>query len=52
MDGADAIRYILENNIDGDIVECGVESGTFEYIWITELMKNNTTRDIYLYDTF
>jgi len=52
MDGADAIHYILKNNIEGDIVECGVEKGTFEYIWITELMKNNETRDIYMYDTF
>ena len=52
MDGADAITYILQNNIEGDIIECGVDSGTFEYIWITELMKHNTVRDIYLYDTF
>jgi hypothetical protein len=52
MDGADAINYILKNNIDGVIVECGVESGNFEHIWINELMKNNSVRDIYLYDTF
>ena len=52
MDGVDAITYILENNIDGAIVECGVESGNFEYIWINELMKHNVVRDIYLYDTF
>jgi len=52
MDGADAITYILQNNIEGVIVECGVESGNFEHIWINELMKNNTVRDIYLYDTF
>jgi hypothetical protein len=52
MDGADAIKYILENNIEGVIIECGVESGNFEHIWINELMKNNVVRDIYLYDTF
>lgn len=52
MDGADAIHYILENNVEGAIVECGVDSGNFEHIWITELMKKNTERDIYLYDTF
>jgi len=52
MDGADAIQYILKNNIDGVIVECGVASGDFEYIWINELMKHTTVRDIYLYDTF
>lgn len=52
MDGAEAIKYILINNIEGAIVECGVESGNFQHIWINELMKNNTARDIYLYDTF
>jgi hypothetical protein len=34
MDGVDAIKYILTNNIEGDIVECGVYEGKFEYIWI------------------
>lgn len=52
MDGSDAINYILKNNIEGAIVECGVDSGHFEYIWINELMKNNVVRDIFLYDTF
>ena len=52
MDGADAINYILQNNIDGCIIECGVDSAYFEMIWINELMKNNAVRDIYLYDTF
>jgi hypothetical protein len=52
MDGADAINYILQNNIEGVIVECGVDSGYFEHIWINELLKNNAVRDIFLYDTF
>jgi len=52
MDGADAVNYILQNNIEGCIIECGVESGNFEHIWINELMKNNSIRDIYLFDTF
>jgi hypothetical protein len=52
MDGSDAINYILNNNIEGVIVECGVASGDFEYIWIKELIKNNVARDIYLFDTF
>jgi hypothetical protein len=34
MDGADAINYILQNNIEGVIIECGVENGNFEHIWI------------------
>jgi len=52
MDGAAAVDYILKHNIEGVIIECGVESGHFECIWIHELMKNNTLRDIYMYDTF
>jgi hypothetical protein len=52
MDGADAVNYILQNNIEGCIIECGVDSGDFEHIWINELMKNNAVRDIYLFDTF
>jgi O-methyltransferase len=52
MDGADAVKYILNNNIEGDIVECGVDNGNFEYIWINELLQQNQVRDIYLYDTF
>jgi len=52
MDGEDAIYYILRNNIEGAIVECGVGNGNFEYVWIRTLMKNNAVRDIYMYDTF
>jgi hypothetical protein len=52
MDGADAVDYILRNNIEGVLVECGVDTGHFEHIWINELMRNKTVRDIYLYDTF
>ena len=42
----------MNNNIEGVLVECGVDTGMFEEIWINELIKNNTVRDIYLYDTF
>jgi len=52
MDGTDAIEYILKNNVEGDIVECGVYQGEFEYMWIKELIKHNAVRDIYMYDTF
>jgi hypothetical protein len=52
MDGVNAINYILYNNIEGDIVECGVYKGEFEYIWIKQLQHRNTVRDIYLYYTF
>ena len=52
MDGKDAVRYILKNNIDGVLVECGVEKGKQQLQWIDILMTNNQFRDIYLYDTF
>jgi hypothetical protein len=52
MDRADAVNYILQNNIEGCIIERGVDSDIFEHIWINELMKNNSVRDIYLYDTY
>jgi hypothetical protein len=52
IDGEGTIKYILNNNIEGVLVECGVDAGLFEEIWINELIKNNTVRDIYLYDTF
>ena len=52
MDGESAVRYILENNIDGCIVECGVDAGDFEYRWIKELQAAGQERDIYMYDTF
>lgn len=52
MDGADAVKYILNNNIEGDIVECGVDAGNFEMIWIKELLQSKTIRDIHMFDTF
>jgi hypothetical protein len=52
MDGADVIDYILENNIEGAIVECGVEHGDFEYTWINRLQEKSAVYDIYLFDTF
>jgi hypothetical protein len=52
MDGAAAVDYILKNDIEGVIIECGVNSGDFQHIWINELIRQNAVRDIYLYDTF
>ena len=52
MDGADCINYIINNNIEGCLVECGVEYGKMETIWINELQKHNIYRDIYMFDTF
>ena len=52
LDFQDAVRYILRNNIEGCFLECGVEYGRMEKIWIEELMTSNEERDIYLFDTF
>lgn len=52
MDGINAIKYIVENNIEGSIVNCGIESGNLELVWLNELLKSNVYRDIYMYDTF
>jgi hypothetical protein len=48
-----AIQYITKNQIQGDIVECGVWKGGSSMAAIKSLIKaNDITRDIYLYDTF
>jgi O-methyltransferase len=52
MDGRFALEYVLKNNIEGALVECGVESGNFEAEWISVLQQRGKVRDIYLYDTF
>ena len=46
-------NQILNNNIEGAFVECGVHEGHQQIRWINTIMnKNFITRDIYLYDTF
>ena len=52
MDGSASIDYLINNNIEGVLVECGVDNGNFEEIWIKRLQSLNQERDIYLYDTF
>lgn len=48
-----AVRYIVDNNIEGDFVECGVWRGGSTMAAIDTLMKSGKTdREIYLYDTF
>ncbi len=46
-------RYIYENKIDGDLIECGVYEGAsiaMMLIYFSE--KNDFSRNIFLYDTF
>ncbi len=52
MDGAAALQYVLDNNIEGAIVECGVDTARFERMWIECLLRNKCERDIFMYDTF
>jgi SAM-dependent methyltransferase len=52
MDGTTSVFYICNNNIQGSFVECGIESGNFEEIWINALNRCGQVRDIYMFDTF
>ena len=48
-----ATRYILDNNIPGDFVECGVwRGGSMMLTALTLIELKDTSRKIYLYDTF
>jgi len=48
-----AVNYIVKNNIQGDFVECGVWRGGSTMAAIDTLIKSgDTSREIYLYDTF
>lgn len=49
----DAIDYLSVNNIEGDIVECGIWKGGSTMAAIDTLLYHKSTdRNIYLYDTF
>ncbi|MEO6694907.1 MAG: TylF/MycF/NovP-related O-methyltransferase [Ignavibacteria bacterium] len=48
-----SVKYVIENNIPGDFIECGVWKGGNTMVVALTLMKlNSTDRKIYLYDTF
>lgn len=48
-----AVRYIHTNGIPGSIVECGVwRGGSMMVVAITLLQLGDTSRDLYLFDTF
>jgi len=48
-----SVKYVIENNIPGDFVECGVwKGGNTMMVALTLLKMKNTDRKIYLYDTF
>lgn len=48
-----ATRYVATNEIEGDLIECGVGSGPKIALMCATLIKEGVEdRDIYLYDTF
>jgi len=48
-----AVRHVVEHNIEGDIVECGVwRGGTSMLGALTLLGLNDSSRRLWLYDTF
>ena len=49
----DAVYYVVKNNIDGAMVECGVwKGGSTMAIALTLKRLGAENRDLYLYDTF
>ncbi len=47
-----ATKYIVENNIEGDFVECGVWRGGCSIAIARTLKKLDSEKKIYLFDTF
>lgn len=47
-----ATEYILQNNIEGSIVECGVWRGGSMMAVALKLIQSNTERNLYCFDTF
>lgn len=49
----EAVKYIVTNNIPGDVVECGVwKGGSMMAVADTLLSLNHQERHLYLFDTF
>lgn len=49
----EAVRYVMDNGIDGALVECGIWKGGSTMLMAETLQAEGTAdRDIWLYDTF
>jgi len=49
----EAAKYVQENNIEGDVVECGVwKGGSMMAVAETFLKSGDTSKNLYLLDTF
>lgn len=48
-----AVNYVVQNKIPGDMAECGVwRGGSMVVVARTLLLNGDTSRSLYLYDTF
>ena len=47
-----SVKYVVENNIDGDIVECGVWRGGCSLAMAYILKLLGSSKKVYLYDTY
>ncbi|HUU42425.1 MAG TPA: TylF/MycF/NovP-related O-methyltransferase [Planctomycetota bacterium] len=47
-----AVHYVVDNDVPGDIVECGVWRGGSMMAAAMALLRRKTLRDLYLFDTF
>lgn len=48
----DAVRYVIERDIPGSVVECGVWRGGSVLAMVRVMQASSATRDVYLFDTF
>jgi hypothetical protein len=49
----DAVQYVVDNQIPGDIVECGVwKGGSMMAVARTLIQANDQSRHLYLFDTY
>jgi O-methyltransferase len=49
----EAAKYVQANNIEGDVVECGVwKGGSMMAVAETFLKSGDTSKNLYLFDTF
>ena len=49
---SNSVKYVVENNIDGDIVECGVWRGGCSLAMAYILKLLGSSKKVYLYDTY
>jgi len=47
-----AVKYVVKNEIPGDIIECGVWRGGCAIAMASILKANNSKKKLYLFDTF